>query len=206
MAGRLAVGRCCVAGATSRATLTRWRRLLRCQRGLSGRRGAGPARQSRAAAGAGARRGRRGSPLGTVRAADTRRSIRNAFVTTAKGPLAQAEALYRDVATQTGVRWELLAACDWMQCEAQPRYSPVHGERLGHEECRRERVPDKAEALMQCADELIDLAWAVYHIDLTAGRALSVRSLASVFAAFRWGGLLRLTGSPSSTSLTRWLA
>ena len=117
--------------------------------------------------------------------------VSNAFVTTAKGPLAQAEALYRDVATQTGVRWELLAACDWMQCEAQPRYSPVHGERLGTRNADGSVYRTKADALMQCADELIDLAWAVYHIDLTAGRALSVRSLASVFAAFRWGGLLR---------------
>jgi len=29
-------------------------------------------------------------------------------------------------------------------------------------------------------------------IDLTARRALSVRELASTFAAFRWGGLLRV--------------
>ena len=117
--------------------------------------------------------------------------VKNAFLASAKGPLAQAEALYRDVATQTGVRWELLAACDWMQCEAQPRYSPVHGERLGTRNADGSVYRTKADALMQCADELIDLAWAVYHIDLTAGRALSVRSLASVFAAFRWGGLLR---------------
>jgi hypothetical protein len=95
------------------------------------------------------------------------------------------------VATRTGVRWELLAACDWMQCEAQPRYSPVHGERLGTRNPDGSAYRTKADALMQCADELIDLAWAVYHIDLTAGRALSVKSLASVFAAFRWGGLLR---------------
>jgi len=118
-------------------------------------------------------------------------AVSNAFVTTAKGPLAHAEPLYRDVATQTGVRWELLAACDWMQCGAQPRYSPVHGERLGTRNADGSVYRSKAEALMQCADELIDLAWAVYHIDLTTGRALSVRSLASVFAAFRWGGLLR---------------
>jgi flagellum-specific peptidoglycan hydrolase FlgJ len=144
--------------------------------------------------------GRSGRPARPARPAriTTRRyvpqipvGVSNAFVTTAKGPLAHAEALYRDVATQTGVRWELLAACDWMQCEAQPRYSPVHGERLGTRNADGSVYRTKADALMQCADELIDLAWAVYHIDLTAGRALSVRSLASVFAAFRWGGLLR---------------
>jgi hypothetical protein len=112
-------------------------------------------------------------------------------VTTAKGPLAQAEPLYRDVATQAGIRWELLAACDWMQCAAQPRYSPVHGERLGTRNPDGSIYRTKSDALMQCADELIELAWAVYHIDLTTRRVLSVRGLASVFAAFRWGGLLR---------------
>ena len=33
---------------------------------------------------------------------------------------------------------------------------------------------------------------AVYWIDITARRPLSVRELARVFAAFRWGGLLKL--------------
>jgi hypothetical protein len=33
---------------------------------------------------------------------------------------------------------------------------------------------------------------AVYWIDITARRTLSVRNLANVFAAFRWGGLLKL--------------
>jgi flagellum-specific peptidoglycan hydrolase FlgJ len=118
-------------------------------------------------------------------------AVTTAFVTTAKGPLTHAEPLYRDVATQAGIRWELLAACDWMQCEAQPRYSPVHGERLGTRNSDGSVYKTKSDALMQCADELIDLAWAVYHIDLTARGVLSVRGLASVFAAFRWGGLLR---------------
>ena len=35
---------------------------------------------------------------------------------------------------------------------------------------------------------------AVYWIDITARRPLSVRDLARVFAAFRWGGLLKLHG------------
>jgi hypothetical protein len=118
-------------------------------------------------------------------------AVTTAFVTTAKGPLAHAEPLYRDVATRAGIRWELLAACDWMQCEAQPRFSPVHGERLGTRNPDGSVYRTKSDALMQCADELIDLAWAVYHIDLTARGVLSVRGLASVFAAFRWGGLLR---------------
>jgi flagellum-specific peptidoglycan hydrolase FlgJ len=118
-------------------------------------------------------------------------AVTTAFVTTAKGPLAHAEPLYRDVATRAGIGWELLAACDWMQCEAQPRFSPVHGERLGTRNPDGSVYRTKSDALMQCADELIDLAWAVYHIDLTARGVLSVRGLASVFAAFRWGGLLR---------------
>ena len=52
----------------------------------------------------------------------------------------------------------------------------------------------KSEALAQCASDLIELALAVYWIDITARRPLSVRDLAQVFAAFRWGGLLKLHG------------
>ncbi|MGC1752771.1 MAG: hypothetical protein WA805_06745, partial [Trebonia sp.] len=48
----------------------------------------------------------------------------------------------------------------------------------------------KSQALAQCASDLIYLAGAVYGLDLTARRALPVRALADVFAAFRWGGLL----------------
>ena len=52
-------------------------------------------------------------------------SVREAFVKSAKTPLVRAEHLYRDVASHTGIRWELLAACDWMQCKARHGYSPV---------------------------------------------------------------------------------
>jgi hypothetical protein len=38
----------------------------------------------------------------------------------------------------------------------------------------------------------VELARTVYWIDLTAARPLAVRDLANTFAAFRWGGLLRL--------------
>ena len=34
----------------------------------------------------------------------------------------------------------------------------------------------------------------MYGLDLTARRALPVRALADVFAAFRWGGLLKRNG------------
>jgi hypothetical protein len=119
-------------------------------------------------------------------------SVKNAFVATARAPLTREEALYRDVASETGIRWELLAACDWMQCEARSRYSPVHGEKLGTVNCDGTVYRTKSEALSQCADDLVELAQAVYRIDLTARRNLSVRELANVFAAFRWGGLLRL--------------
>jgi flagellum-specific peptidoglycan hydrolase FlgJ len=118
-------------------------------------------------------------------------SVRNSFIALAKVPLTRAEDLYRDVASLAGIPWELLAACDWMQCAARSRYSPVHGEKLGT------RGPDgsvyhtKSEALEQCAYDLAELALAVYQIDLTAPADLSVRDLANVFAAFRWGGLLR---------------
>jgi hypothetical protein len=112
------------------------------------------------------------------------------FVATAKVPLTRAQPLYQDVASRAGIRWELLAACDWMQCQARPRYSPVHGEKLGTVNPDRTAFRTKSAALAQCASDLIELADAVYLIDLTARRALSVRELANVFAAFRWGGLL----------------
>jgi flagellum-specific peptidoglycan hydrolase FlgJ len=120
------------------------------------------------------------------------RTVTTAFITTAKAPLMRAEPLYADVANRSGIRWELLAACDWMQCQAQPRYSPVHGEKLGTVNSDGTSYRTKSAALTQCANDLIDLAMAVYWIDITARRALSVRKLASVFAAFRWGGLLKL--------------
>jgi hypothetical protein len=114
------------------------------------------------------------------------------FITTAKAPLTRAEPLYRDVATRSGIRWELLAACDWMQCKAQPRNSPVHGEKLGTANSDGTVYRTRSEALAQCANDLVELAMAVYWIDVTARRTLSVRNLANVFAAFRWGGLLKL--------------
>jgi flagellum-specific peptidoglycan hydrolase FlgJ len=114
-----------------------------------------------------------------------------AFFADARGPLAHGEHLYRDVAAQADISWKLLAACDWMQCKAHPRYSPVHGEKLGTVNSDGTSYRTKSAALAQCANDLIDLAGAVYGIDLTARRPLSVRALADVFAAFRWGALLR---------------
>jgi flagellum-specific peptidoglycan hydrolase FlgJ len=119
-------------------------------------------------------------------------SVRNAFVTKARVPLLRAEPLYRDVASHSGIRWELLAACDWMQCEARPRYSPVLGEKLGTVNPDGTIYRTKSAALEQCADDLVELAWAVYQIDISARGILSVRDLANAFAAFRWGGLLKL--------------
>ncbi|HEY2267307.1 MAG TPA: glycoside hydrolase family 73 protein, partial [Streptosporangiaceae bacterium] len=58
-------------------------------------------------------------------------TVAAAFAATAEAPLSRAEPLYDEVADYTGIRWELLAACDWMQCQARPRYSPVYGEKLG---------------------------------------------------------------------------
>jgi flagellum-specific peptidoglycan hydrolase FlgJ len=118
-------------------------------------------------------------------------TVRNAYVTRAKDPLLQAEPLYRDVAEHSGVRWQLLAACDWMQCRASAKYSPVHGEKLGTVNNDGSSYRTKSEALEQCAEELAALAWTVYGLDLAARRYVSVRDLAKVFAAFRWGGLLR---------------
>ena len=50
----------------------------------------------------------------------------------------------------------------------------------------------KSESLAQCCEDLARLAHAVYQIDVTGPGPLSVLELANVFAAFRWGGLLRL--------------
>jgi flagellum-specific peptidoglycan hydrolase FlgJ len=117
--------------------------------------------------------------------------VGTAFTALARVPLMRDEPLYRDVASHSGIRWELLAACDWMQCEARPRHSPVHGEKLGTINPDGTIYRTKSEALEQCADDLVELAAAVYGIDLAERGNLSVRDLASVFAAFRWGGLLK---------------
>jgi len=119
-------------------------------------------------------------------------SVRNAFTTVARARLMREEPLYRDVASYSGIRWELLAACDWMQCEARTRYSPVRGEKLGTLNPDGTIYRTRSEALAQCADDLVELAWAVYRTDLTIRGNLSVRDLANAFAAFRWGGLLKL--------------
>ena len=119
-------------------------------------------------------------------------SVKDAFRAMARTPLTRAEPLYRDVASHRGIRWELLAACDWMQCQARPRFSPVHGEKLGTLNPDGTIYRTKSAALQQCAHELAELASTVYRIDLTAPADLSIRDLANVFAAFRWGGLLKL--------------
>ena len=121
-------------------------------------------------------------------------AVRTALFATAKGPLDRSELLYRDVAATTGSSWKLLAAGDWMQCRADPRYSPVQGEKLGTVNADGTSYTTKTAALVQCASDLIELASAVYGIDLTARRPLSVRELAAAFAAFRWGALLKRHG------------
>jgi flagellum-specific peptidoglycan hydrolase FlgJ len=118
-------------------------------------------------------------------------AVTTALFASAKAPLGRGEHLYRDVAACTGISWELLAAVDWMQCKADPRYSPVHGEKIGSLNDDGTSYPTKSAALIQCGCDLIELAAAVYGIDLTARRRLSVRELASAFAAFRWGAILR---------------
>ena len=165
---------------------------VRARPGRSGRRGEQPARS-------GERPGARIAPRGPL--PTTRRYVARIpypvaadFVATAKGPLTRAQPLYADVADRTGIGWELLAACDWMQCQARSRYSPVHGEKLGTVNPDGTVFRTRSAALAQCASELVELADAVYQIGLPARRALSVRELANVFAAFRWGGLLREHG------------
>jgi flagellum-specific peptidoglycan hydrolase FlgJ len=119
-------------------------------------------------------------------------AVKSTFLATARKPLARAELIYRDVAGNSGISWKLLAACDWMQCEANPRYSPVQGEKLGTVNPDGTVFRTKSEALAQCAHDLVAVADTVYHIDLTVPVELSILELANVFAAFRWGGLLKL--------------
>ena len=74
-------------------------------------------------------------------------AVTTALFASAKAPLARGEHLYRDVAACTGIGWELLAAVDWMQCKADPRYSPVHGEKLGSLNADGTAYPTKSAAL-----------------------------------------------------------
>ena len=96
---------------------------------------------------------------------------------------------------QAGISWELLAACDWMQCQAQPRYSPVHGEKLGTANPDGTVYRTKSAALAQCASDLIELADGGLP-DRPDRAASPFRSgnWPTVFAAFRWGGLLEAHG------------
>ena len=119
------------------------------------------------------------------------RSVLNSFVETAKGPLVSEESFYRDVASFHGISWELLAACDWMQCDARPKRSPVYGEKLGTMNADGTVYTSKSAALARCAGDLVTLARSVYDIDLTSRAPLSVRDLANAFAAFRWGRALK---------------
>ncbi|HTU75078.1 MAG TPA: glucosaminidase domain-containing protein [Trebonia sp.] len=114
-----------------------------------------------------------------------------AFQASARRPIARMEPMYKDIAGQSGISWKLLAACDWMQCQAQPHLSPVHGERLGTVNPDGTAYTTRSAALAQCAADLLELALVVYGIDLTVPRRMSIQALADVFAAFRWGGLLR---------------
>jgi flagellum-specific peptidoglycan hydrolase FlgJ len=138
------------------------------------------------------RAGPRNARISTRRyVAQMPRIVTTDFITTAKGPLLRAKPLYQDVAAAHGIRWELLAACDWMQCQAQPRVSPVHGERLGNRNADGTVYRTKSAALDQVASDLVELASVVYGVNLRQRLMLSIRDLANVFAAFRWGGLLK---------------
>jgi flagellum-specific peptidoglycan hydrolase FlgJ len=114
-----------------------------------------------------------------------------AYLTSAKVPLVRGASLYADVASYTGIPWEVLAACDWMQCKAKPGLSPVYGEKLGTVNPDGTSYRTRSAALERCSYDLVELARSVYQIDVTRGDPMSVRELANVFAAYRWGGLLK---------------
>src|SRR5262249_61969145 len=98
--------------------------------------------------------------------------------------------LCRAVAACTGVAWQLLAAIDWMECKADPRYSPVAGEKLGSLNPDGTCFATKSQALAQCATDLVQVSAAVYGIDLTTRRPQSVRGLAAAFPPSRWAAPL----------------
>jgi len=127
---------------------------------------------------------------GAIAAEQQYGAVTTAFSETAKPAIAHLEPLYREVATRAGISWKVLAACDWMQCRARPRYSPVYREKLGTVNPDGSCYATKSQALARCAADLTELASAVYGIDLTVKQPMSVRTLAEVFAAYRWGGIL----------------
>ena len=131
------------------------------------------------------------SPAARRYQADLPSAMTTAYFASAKAPLARGEHLYRDVAAGSGLSWELLAAADWMECKADPRRSPVHGEKLGAVNPDGTCYTTRTGALAQCARDLVELAGAVYGIDLAGRRPQSVRALAAAFAAFRWGAILQ---------------
>jgi flagellum-specific peptidoglycan hydrolase FlgJ len=132
-----------------------------------------------------------GNPAATRYQSQIPAAVTTAFINTARSSIMTAKPLYRDVASFSGISWQLLAACDWMQCEARNRYSPVRGEKLGTVNADGTAYHTKSSALAQCATDLIELSRTVYRISLPGQKHLSVTDLANVFAAFRWGGLLR---------------
>ena len=125
------------------------------------------------------------------------------FAGTAKWPLTRAQPLYQDVASRTGIGWELLAACDWMQCQAQARYSPVHGEKLGTVNPDGTVFRTRSAALAQCASDLIELADAVYLIDLTGRRPSRSGNWPTCSPRSGGAGCSRRTASRPWSSRTR---
>src|SRR6185437_11812370 len=87
-----------------------------------------------------------------------------------------------------------------------PRYSPVHGERLGTVNADGTCYRTRSEALDQCAFDLVELARTVYWIDLTAQRPLSVRDAANTFAASAGAGCSASTTRRPWSSRTQWPA
>jgi hypothetical protein len=153
---------------------------------------AGPSAHLRPSGGRALRAGPPNLHVSTRRyVAQVPRVVTTDFIASAKTPLLRAKPIYQDVAANHGIRWELLAACDWMQCQAQPRVSPVYGETLGTKNADGTIYRSKPHALEQVAGDLAELAAAVYGISLRQRRILSIHDLANVFAAFRWGGLLK---------------
>ena len=131
------------------------------------------------------------------------RTVLTDFVTTAKIPLLRAKPVYQQVADGHGIRWELLAACDWMQCQARPGVSPVFGEDLGTKNPDGTVYRTKSEALEQCAADLIELAGVVYLLDLTHGGSCRYATWPRCSRRSAGAGCSRRTTFPPWSSRTR---
>lgn len=124
--------------------------------------------------------------------------VQNQIVRHARAPIRQNLPIYKGVAGEAAIAWELLAVADWLQCKSRRRFSPVFGERLGTVNGDGTVYDTREDALFRCAQDLTVLPYKVYGVDITDPRPLTVVGASKVFASFRWGGILRQHRVPAT--------